>query len=76
MKKTTIKVCPKCEFKTTAQSKQKCPRCKVKLISWDPNKAPLGRQPEWPTKEKKNMENAKSNERIDYTKYYKKNNDK
>ena len=76
MKNTTIKVCPKCEFKTTAQSKQKCPRCKVKLISWDPNKAPLERQPEWPPKEKKIKENAKSNERIDYTKYYKKNNDK
>lgn len=46
MKNTTIKGCPKCGFNTTAQSKQKCPSCKVKLISWDPNKAPLERQPE------------------------------
>ena len=77
MKETTIKGCYSCGFNTTALSKKKCPRCGVDLIPWDPSKAPLERQPEWPSKKKGTTKSVEQSEKyIDYTKYYKKKNDK
>ena len=69
MRNTTIKGCTSCGFNTKAKSKKKCPRCGINLIPWDPSNAPLERQPDWPTKKKRNTESVEQSENyIDYSK--------
>ena len=71
-----IWTCTYCNRVPSAQSIRKCPNCGRKLTPWDLSKAPLERQPEWPSM--KNGAGAtaeKDTNRIDYTKFFDKNGD-
>lgn len=65
-----------CNIVPSTQSSRKCPRCGRTLTPWDPSKAPLERQPEWPsTKNGAGASVEEDRNRIDYTKFFDKGND-
>ena len=64
--------CTYCNKIPDAQSRRKCPICGRKLTPWDRSKDPIERQPEWPPKKEKSQSDlVKSDNYIDYTKFYK-----
>ena len=71
-----IWTCTYCHINPSAQSSKKCPRCGRKLTPWDPSKAPLDRQPEWPlSRNEAGVAGNKSEKHTDYTKFYDKGSD-
>ena len=67
--------CTYCNIVPSTQSSRKCPRCGRKLTPWDPSKAPLERQPEWPsTKNGAGASAEKDRNHTDYTKFFDKGN--
>jgi len=76
MEENLIWTCIYCHINPSAQSSRKCPRCGRKLTPWDLSKAPLERQPEWPSEKDEVKSAVRENEnRTDYTKFFDRNDD-